>query len=332
MTNETTTLDDCNITPKPADVLCGRGAAVNKHPGNVVFREIVKCNKALFHACPKEEKYYVAESIMVALQSQEPPVNFLEQKNTEEGMIWTSISKEKTIRKVFQALRERPSSAQQGYAEKPLDTDSSKRKKRKRDQDNTLSDDEDNHLEEWNRMMRHLLPRSTPLEETIPTPQTEEDNGNKRRRVEKCAKPQEEKTYYALSPVEEVTSSDAKPLLQSDQIKPKKPLVSILKNKSESRDKHSCPETEAANHTELDDFQDKIAQSINVIDDMMSGDLYFDADIKIIDFENDDDDDYFPCSESSLFGNLDGCVLHDNDYTCDKTTKSLFDENESIKV
>eukprot|EP00547_Thalassionema_nitzschioides_P005915 CAMPEP_0194201464 /NCGR_PEP_ID=MMETSP0156-20130528/1726_1 /TAXON_ID=33649 /ORGANISM="Thalassionema nitzschioides, Strain L26-B" /LENGTH=341 /DNA_ID=CAMNT_0038926655 /DNA_START=122 /DNA_END=1147 /DNA_ORIENTATION=- len=341
MTNETSSPDKCNaITPHSSDVLCGRGAAVNKHPGNVVFREIVKCNKALFHACPKEEKYFVAESIMAALQSQKPAVRFLEQNNNGVDLIWTAVSREKTIRKVFQALRERPSCAQQGFVDKTLSSDTTKRKKRKL-LDQQIADDEENKDEEWNRMLRHLLPRSTPLLETAPTPEAEKDSGykrrraendgdNKRRRVEKCETPKRESNYFSLSPLEEVTSSGTQSLPPANHIKQRNTLFPTdgTSLKAEDRDKPFCSESECVNHTELDDFQDKISQSIHVFDDVGNCDFYGGADLKIVDFQPDSED-YFECSESSLFDSSE--VLLESDYLYDKN-KSLFDESESIKV
>jgi len=102
--------------PEETDVLCGRGAPINMHPGNVVYRQVVKHNKPLYQACEKFEKYRVAQSIVDALEYRKPSVRFLEQQSSSQSnsnndrgsnKVWTIISKEKAIRKTIQALRER---------------------------------------------------------------------------------------------------------------------------------------------------------------------------------------------------------------------------------
>jgi len=106
--------DDCKInfcSPSDTDVLCGRGAPINKHPGNILFRKVVKCNKELYGVCEKQDRYYLAKSIVMALEEQDPPTRFLEQHDDgNSNFTWTTISKQRAIRKTVQALREKPSS------------------------------------------------------------------------------------------------------------------------------------------------------------------------------------------------------------------------------
>lgn len=143
-----------NVVSKPSetDVLCGRGSHITRHHGNVIFRRIAKHNKELYIVCEKEEKYNLAESIVMAIEEQKG--RFLESNTTNttqqqvEGeastILWTVIPKERAIRKTLQALRETPNS---------------EKKKRKRSHqccDEMPAQD----MTVWQKLIRHVLPQS----------------------------------------------------------------------------------------------------------------------------------------------------------------------------
>lgn len=90
--------------PHPHDVLCGRGGFVNKHAGNVAYRRVVEANKVTYHSCKKEHKLLLSQSIVEAIEQQNPPGRFVDQdKHTG---LWYDIGKAKAIQKTAQALRE----------------------------------------------------------------------------------------------------------------------------------------------------------------------------------------------------------------------------------
>ena len=42
--------------PRENDVLCGRGGAALRHPGNQTYRRLVNLNKGIYSTCLKTEK------------------------------------------------------------------------------------------------------------------------------------------------------------------------------------------------------------------------------------------------------------------------------------
>lgn len=43
------------VNPRDTDVLCGRGGAALRHPGNKTYRTLVQLNKGLYITCAKSE-------------------------------------------------------------------------------------------------------------------------------------------------------------------------------------------------------------------------------------------------------------------------------------
>ncbi|GKY98319.1 hypothetical protein MPSEU_000789500 [Mayamaea pseudoterrestris] len=84
-----------------SDVLCGRGGAALRHPGNQTYRRLVNLNKGLYTTCLKTEKLKISRSIVAAIREQKG--RFLE-KETETS--WYDIGDKKAIEKTSQALRE----------------------------------------------------------------------------------------------------------------------------------------------------------------------------------------------------------------------------------
>jgi hypothetical protein len=95
-----------NITdPHDTDVLCGRGGANVRHPGNKKYLDLVHLNKGHYTTCPPAEKYMISRSIVMAIR--ELRGRFLE-KNKIHGT-WSDIGDKKATGKTSQALRERQS-------------------------------------------------------------------------------------------------------------------------------------------------------------------------------------------------------------------------------
>lgn len=92
-----------NITdPVDTDVLCGRGGAALRHPGNQTYRRLVNLNKGLYITCLKTEKLKISRSIVAAIREQKG--RFLE-KDSKSGT-WYDIGDKKAVEKTSQALRE----------------------------------------------------------------------------------------------------------------------------------------------------------------------------------------------------------------------------------
>jgi hypothetical protein len=88
--------------PRDTDVLCGRGGAALRHPGNQTYRRLVNLNKGLYITCLKTEKLKISRSIVAAIREQNG--RFLE-KDAAKGN-WYDIGDKKAIEKTSQALRE----------------------------------------------------------------------------------------------------------------------------------------------------------------------------------------------------------------------------------
>ena len=59
------------------DVICGRGGAVNNHPGNMRFRQLISKFKHQYMTESKQSKPYVAVRVLEAVKSSTPPGRFL---------------------------------------------------------------------------------------------------------------------------------------------------------------------------------------------------------------------------------------------------------------
>mmetsp|Transcript_712 Transcript_712/g.1697 ORF Transcript_712/g.1697 Transcript_712/m.1697 type:complete len:519 (-) Transcript_712:612-2168(-) len=90
------------VDPRETDVLCGRGGAALRHPGNQTYRKLVNLNKPLYITCPKTEKLKISRSIVAAIREQNG--RFLE-RDKDKG-VWCDIGDKKAIEKTSQALRE----------------------------------------------------------------------------------------------------------------------------------------------------------------------------------------------------------------------------------
>mmetsp|Transcript_21254 Transcript_21254/g.52651 ORF Transcript_21254/g.52651 Transcript_21254/m.52651 type:complete len:372 (+) Transcript_21254:145-1260(+) len=87
--------------PKDADVLCGRGGKVNKHPGNIVYRKVVEYNKSYYQSVHKKHRILVSQSIVRAI------LNYGGRFMGQKGKEWIPICFKRAVQKTSQALRER---------------------------------------------------------------------------------------------------------------------------------------------------------------------------------------------------------------------------------
>eukprot|EP01083_Nonionella_stella_P231179 816548_1 len=96
-------------TPNHNDVLSGRGGAVNSHPGNKRYRDLVNSMKAeyLSPRTRKMQKTHIAASIVWEIRQSNPLGRFLK-ADASTGM-WQEIGDKAAFRKTGQALRENSS-------------------------------------------------------------------------------------------------------------------------------------------------------------------------------------------------------------------------------
>jgi hypothetical protein len=99
--------------PRDPDVLCGRGGASLRHPGNQTYRRLVSLNKGLYVTCLKTEKLKISRSIVAAIREQNG--RFLEKDNDRNA--WLDIGEKKAVEKTSQALREGAPKLRQKMAE-----------------------------------------------------------------------------------------------------------------------------------------------------------------------------------------------------------------------
>ena len=103
-------------TPTENDVLLGRGAGVNRHIGNVNFREIVKHRQEDYvDAETNIKKYLIVMDILQHIKSLNPPGRFVTQ-DAKTGL-WQDVGDEKARKKIGQGLRENASNLRK----KPVD-------------------------------------------------------------------------------------------------------------------------------------------------------------------------------------------------------------------
>lgn len=119
--NRTTTTEMEPETPnggfindlRDMDVLCGRGGAALRHPGNLTYRRLVNLNKGLYITCLKTEKLKISRSIVAAIREQNG--RFLEKDSKSNA--YYDIGDKKAIEKTSQALREGQPKLRQQIAE-----------------------------------------------------------------------------------------------------------------------------------------------------------------------------------------------------------------------
>lgn len=81
------------------------GGQSNSHAGNAQWRMLVAANKELYVSLPKKQKMLLAQSIVNAVRSQNPPGRFL-QKDVNGNNLWYDVGDKRAQEKTSQALRE----------------------------------------------------------------------------------------------------------------------------------------------------------------------------------------------------------------------------------
>jgi len=94
----------------PNDVLCGRGAPTNYHPGNEYFRDLVKQYQSTYLSSKRADKPFVATHIVNIIQSRGGRFLRRYKRNGvswERGhFVWVEVDPQKAYEKACQALRE----------------------------------------------------------------------------------------------------------------------------------------------------------------------------------------------------------------------------------
>eukprot|EP00985_Skeletonema_marinoi_P010812 scaffold5065_cov134-Skeletonema_marinoi.AAC.6 len=90
------------MEPTDNDVLSGRGAWFNQHPGNEQFRRMLAERKAAYTAGTKKRKMDISKAIVEAIYSMDPPGRFL--KQCPDTGQWNELSKRDAADKAAQAM------------------------------------------------------------------------------------------------------------------------------------------------------------------------------------------------------------------------------------
>lgn len=96
-------IDSSGITDN--DVLLGRGAFFDRHPGNIQFRKIAVENRKIYyyHSSKKIEKTFCGAKVVAIIRNLNPSGRFLSKNN--EGY-WEEVGDVKARKKAVQALRD----------------------------------------------------------------------------------------------------------------------------------------------------------------------------------------------------------------------------------
>ena len=92
------------------DVLSGRGGLTNHHPGNILFRNLIKAKQADYIRANRHEKEYIARDIVAIMKKLDPPGRFLK-KDPKDPNKWIEIDDKQAKQKAKQALRDIPNPA-----------------------------------------------------------------------------------------------------------------------------------------------------------------------------------------------------------------------------
>jgi hypothetical protein len=93
------------LTAEPNDVLCGRGAPTNYHPGNQAFRNLVQDHQTIYLCAKRSDKPVIATKLIEIVRSRGG--RFLRRVKTGGGRFgWVEVGELRAYEKVCQALRE----------------------------------------------------------------------------------------------------------------------------------------------------------------------------------------------------------------------------------
>eukprot|EP00984_Skeletonema_dohrnii_P005813 scaffold2053_cov106-Skeletonema_dohrnii-CCMP3373.AAC.4 len=90
------------MNPTENDVLSGRGAWFNQHPGNVQFRKMIDDQKTAYSKGTKKQKMNMSNAIVEVIYSMDPPGRFLK-KCPSTGQ-WNELSARDAADRVAQAM------------------------------------------------------------------------------------------------------------------------------------------------------------------------------------------------------------------------------------
>ena len=91
--------------PHEHDVVLGRGAFTNFHPGNVWYRELAVSRRPLYKRSPRHAKLLVSKDIVRQVLSRSPPGRFL--RKDESTGLWIPVSFKTAVEKTSKILREK---------------------------------------------------------------------------------------------------------------------------------------------------------------------------------------------------------------------------------
>ena len=97
-------LIECPDGVHPHDVLSGRGASVNGHPGNQRLRQLSAKRKNAFDRATFVNKRVLAEEIVGIIYSLNPPGRFLSKENPDKS--WTEMTRDRAVHKACQVMRD----------------------------------------------------------------------------------------------------------------------------------------------------------------------------------------------------------------------------------
>ena len=87
------------------DIISGRGASINQHPGNEYYRQLIKSQKLKYiNSAPPAKKGIIRAIVIAVTKLQSPPGRFL--KYNEENGVYEDIGILEAKKKTGQALRE----------------------------------------------------------------------------------------------------------------------------------------------------------------------------------------------------------------------------------
>jgi len=106
---EEASVSSTKVIPEPHahDILSGRGATINQHPGNEYYRQLIKSQKLNYiQSSPSAKKNIIRGIVLAVTKLQSPPGRFLKRNGDNGGGAYEDIGIEEAKKKTGQALRE----------------------------------------------------------------------------------------------------------------------------------------------------------------------------------------------------------------------------------
>lgn len=90
---------------EPKDVVCGRGAPTSIHPGNLVFKKVIKKHEMKYLCSTRSEKPKIAMKLLEEFRTR--GVRFVKRERAEDDRFeWIEIGEQRSYEKICQSLRE----------------------------------------------------------------------------------------------------------------------------------------------------------------------------------------------------------------------------------